>query len=240
MGETLCSVGAARSRQTSSATQVRATADGADARRALDPDRELIDAVHRGDVAGAAVHLRQRHGVAVYRYCREALRDAALADDVHQQVFLELLRDLPRFAGRSRLRVWLFRIARNRVLDAARKRRRTQHRLGALAHVELSDPGPSPIDAIDDARLHEALAASLDEIDEPVRTALLLRYQQGFTFEDMAVICQESAGTLSARVRRALPRLRAQIEARLRAPRVPSRHPAARAGWRLFARAPAR
>jgi RNA polymerase sigma-70 factor, ECF subfamily len=202
----------------------------------------VIDAVHRGDVVAAASRLRQRHGVAVYRYCREALRDAALADDVHQQVFLHVLRDLPRFAGRSMVRVWLFRIARNRVLDAAKRRGRTERRLVALEHVELHDLTPSPIDAIDDARLREALVASIGELDEPVRTALLLRYQQGFTFEQMAVICGERAGTLNARVTRALPRLRAKIEARLHAPRRQSLRARAeqgagqRARWTLFAR----
>jgi DNA-directed RNA polymerase specialized sigma24 family protein len=46
-----------------------------------------------------------------------------------------------------------------------------------------------------------------------MRTAVLLRYQQGFTFAEMARICGEKPGTLQARVARALPLLRAWIEA---------------------------
>jgi RNA polymerase sigma-70 factor (ECF subfamily) len=156
----------------------------------------------------------QRHGTAVYRYCREELRDATIADDVHQQVFLAAFRDLRRFSGRSSVRTWLFAIARHRVLDAAKARRR------ALAHVEANnpasapDPRPPASEAIDDARLREALLACLAQLREDVRTALLMRFQQGFTFEEMAVVCGERAGTLQAKVTRAFPVLRACIENR--------------------------
>jgi RNA polymerase sigma-70 factor (ECF subfamily) len=94
--------------------------------RVNDPDRDVRGLVGAGDVRGALHHLMRRHGAAVYRYCREALRDGALADDVHQQVFIEAFRDLPRFEGRSTVRAWLLAIARNRVLDAVRARSRAQ------------------------------------------------------------------------------------------------------------------
>src|SRR5262249_44019794 len=89
-----------------------------------DPDGDVLDLVARGDVSAALRRLIQRYGDAVHRYCREALRDAALADDVHQQVFIEVFRDLPRFAGRAPVRIWLFAIARHRALDAIKARAR--------------------------------------------------------------------------------------------------------------------
>ncbi|HEX7838625.1 MAG TPA: sigma-70 family RNA polymerase sigma factor [Kofleriaceae bacterium] len=179
----------------------------------------MLELASKGDITGALHRLMQRHGAAVYRYSREALRDDALADDVHQQVFTEAFRDLPRFAGRSSVRVWLFAIARHRVLDAVKQRRRTRDRFADLEAVDPPDLGRSAVDMVDDARLYEALAASIAELDEPSRTAVLLRYQQGFTFDDMADICGEKAGTLHARVARALPRLRRAIQARLLGPR---------------------
>ena len=158
----------------------------------------------------------QRHGTAVYRYCREALRDAALADDVQQQVFIAAFRDLPRFHRRSTLRTWLFAIARNRVLDAAKSRRRAQSHIDGDGEdaTSVPDPGPSPGESLDDARLRDALLACLDLLKPKVLSALLLRFQQGFTFEDMAAICREKPGTLQAQVTRALPALRTCIESR--------------------------
>lgn len=179
-----------------------------------DRDADVIGLVDAGDLTAALRVLMQRYGAAVYRYCREALRDPALADDVHQHVFIQAHRDLPRFAQRSSIRTWLFAIARHRVLDAAKSRRR------ALAHVDhdertdVVDPRPNAGERIDDARLRQALTECLEELGEHVRTALLLRYQQGFSFEEMADVCREKAGTLEARVRRALPSLRACIENR--------------------------
>lgn len=179
-----------------------------------DRDADVIGLIEAGDLTAALRVLMQRYGAAVYRYCREALRDPVLADDVHQHVFIQAHRDLSRFAHRSAIRTWLFAIARHRVLDAAKSRRR------ALAHVEhderadVVDPRPLAGERIDDARLRHALTDCLEEVGEHVRTALLLRYQQGFSFEEMADVCREKAGTLEARVRRALPTLRECIESR--------------------------
>jgi RNA polymerase sigma-70 factor (ECF subfamily) len=156
----------------------------------------------------------QRYGAAVYRYCREALHDTTLADDVQQQVFIEVFRDLRTFNGQSSVRTWLFAIARHRVLDAAKARRRAQAHIDADDPAAVLDSRPSPGEMIDDARLHEALLACLQELREEVRTVLLLRFQQGFTFEELAVVCGERPGTLQAKVTRALPVLRACIENR--------------------------
>jgi RNA polymerase sigma-70 factor (ECF subfamily) len=179
-----------------------------------DPDSDVLGLVAIGDMTGALRRLMQRHGTHVYRYCREALRDGTLADDVHQQVFIEAFRDLTKFHGRSSVKTWLFAIARHRVLDAAKARQR------AHAHVQgddasaVPDPRPAPGDSIDDGRLRAALLACLEQLREAIRTPLLLRFQQGFTFEDMAEICREKPGTLQAKVTRALPVLRTCIEQR--------------------------
>jgi RNA polymerase sigma-70 factor (ECF subfamily) len=183
-------------------------------RREADPDREVLALVERGEVRPALRVVMARHGTAVYRYCRGALRDAALAEDVQQQVFIEAHRDLPRFSGRSTVRTWLFAIARHRVLDAAKARARAHARVELDNFADAPDPQAAPGELLDDQRLRELLAACIDELDESVRTALLLRYQQGFTFEQMAEICGEKAGTLQVRVARALPILRARLRLR--------------------------
>ncbi|HEU4732775.1 MAG TPA: sigma-70 family RNA polymerase sigma factor [Kofleriaceae bacterium] len=158
--------------------------------------------------------LMQRYGKAVYRYCREALSDGALADDVLQVVFIEAFRDLGRFRGRSSIRTWLFAIARHRVLDAAKSRRRAQSHIEPADLVHVVDVRPSPGESLDERRLVDALRLCLGELRAPVRAALLLRFQQGFTFEEMALVCRERPGTLQAQVSRALPVLRACIENR--------------------------
>jgi RNA polymerase sigma-70 factor, ECF subfamily len=181
---------------------------------AEDPDGDIVRLIKAGELDAALRSLMRRHGTAVYRYCRGALRDPMLVDDVHQQIFIEAHRDLARFAGRSTLRIWLFTIARHRVIDAARWRRRALAHIDDRSPTDVPDPSPTPGEQIDDAHLQQALVACLGELGEDLRAAVLLRYQQGLTFEDMARICDEKPGTLQARVGRALVKLREDIEAR--------------------------
>jgi RNA polymerase sigma factor (sigma-70 family) len=186
----------------------------ASANHTADPDSDVLDLVAKGDMKSALRRLMQRYGSAVYRYCRQELHDGTLADDVHQQVFLHAHRDLTRFRRRSTVKTWLFAIARNRVLDAVKSRRRAQAHIDAGDATAVEDSRPSAGERIDERRLHEALALCFERQPDHVRTALLLRYQQGFTYDDMAEVCGEKAGTLQAQVSRALPVLRECIERR--------------------------
>jgi RNA polymerase sigma-70 factor, ECF subfamily len=212
---TLCSDGEWYLSQSSrDAIRQHVSGDVPDRRIEPDPDSEVLGLVANHDMTGAIRCLMQRHGTSVYRYCREALRDEALAEDVQQQVFIAAFRDLSSFSGRSSIRTWLFAIARHRVLDAVKSRRRARSHIEHDDSVEVADSAPSPGESLDDARLQQALIGCLDKLAPHVVAALLLRFQQGFTFEDMARMCREKPGTLQAQVKRALPRLRTCIESR--------------------------
>lgn len=179
-------------------------------------DADVMRLIQKGDLAGALRALMRQHGNAVYKYCRSALADSVLAEDVHQQVFIQAYRDLHRFLPHSSIRSWLFAIARHRVLDAVKCRRRDQDRTSSdeLTHVPATQPLPSS--TLDDLQLWRALEASLAQLSESVRSAVVLRYQ-GLTFEEIATIMGGRADTMRARVARALPFLRAAIEERLAA-----------------------
>jgi RNA polymerase sigma factor (sigma-70 family) len=187
------------------------------ARRAA-PEADAPDA----DVAPRAIDRRREltalmrdHGDAVYRFVRQLVRDDALADDVHQQVFIEAYRDLDRFEGRAAARTWLFAIARHRCLDALKaERRRAGRRAEEDEAAGATDAAPPPSERLDRARLAVALEECLGELAPAVRTAVLLRYQEGFSYEDMARICRDKPGTLGQRVARALPVLRRCVERR--------------------------
>lgn len=195
--------------------QTRARAGKREAARGGDPDRDVIELIARGRDVKALRLVMARHGRSLYRYCREQLRDAALAEDVLQQVLLSAHRGLAQFKGESTLRTWLFGIARHRVLDAARPLGRLRACVDETEAAELPDPRPWPDELLDEQRVREAVREALDELDERTRTAVLLRYQQGFTFEAMAEICGEKACTLQARVARAMPRLQALVADKL-------------------------
>ena len=178
-----------------------------------DRDADIRDLISQEEHERALRLLMQRHGDAVYRFVRSSLRNPSDADDVHQRVFIEAHRDFGRYAGRSSLRAWLFGIAHHRVCDANRSGSRARKHVGDGDGIDVADPRPSAGQRIDDARLEAALAGCLAKLGEHVRSAVVLRYQQGLSFEELGEILGEKPGTVQARVARALPVLRECIRA---------------------------
>ncbi len=181
--------------------------------RARDPDGEALQAIGRGDRRGALVILMKAHGDALHRYCHRVLRSRELADDVHQLVFVQAFEDLLTFSGGSSLRTWLYAIANHRCLDALKVRRRWFARFALREELpERADPRPSAEEAADARSLSAALEGCLDKLQPEVRIAVLLRYQEGFTYQEMSRACGEKPATLQARVARAMPLLRQCLE----------------------------
>jgi RNA polymerase sigma-70 factor, ECF subfamily len=180
-----------------------------------DPDCDVWNLVCKGDNKAVLRLLMQRYGDDVYQVCRRILKDATLAEDVRQQVFLSAYQDLPRFERRSRFRTWLLGIAYHRALDALKSRRRRELReVGLAEYADVHDPSPSALESIDDMRLRTVLNGILGNLREPARVAVVLRFHQEHTFEEMAAICDEDAAVLRNRVSRALRQLRSEVTAR--------------------------
>ena len=190
------------------------TREGTRRTRKGDPDDEILVLLGRGDPEAALRLLMERYGADVYRLCCRMLRDKSLADDVRQRVFIEAYRDLPRFEGRSSMRTWLFAIAHHRAYDAAKMRRRILDAESAQP-TDTPDPRPSPAESLDEMRLRQVLADSLEDLSEHVRVTVLLRFQHGLTYEEIASMSGESVSAAHARVFRGLQRLRHSIEGRI-------------------------
>src|SRR5262245_45795874 len=167
---------------------------------------EVREALLGGDRARAFTLLMERFGDDVYRYCRYMLGAQDLADDVHQRVFIEAHRDLDRLRTHNHPRAWLLRIAHHRCLDELKWHRRWRRRFVMVPQVP-------DVPAARDPLARRAPGQSLAPLTPRERTAVLLRHQEGLTYEEMAGICGEKPATLQARVARAMTRLRAWMEA---------------------------
>ena len=177
-------------------------------------DIELL-AQHRGggserDAAFAAIvrrHVGWIHGVA-----RRRLRDASVADDVTQAVFILLHRKSPRFASDRSLVAWLHRAAWYATEVAARNERRRRHHETEAAMVRQQQ-----FVATDDPQWRE-LAPMLDELIERLsqsdREAVLLRFYRQMTFAEVAAAIGSSEEAARKRVERALEKLRRMAEGR--------------------------
>jgi RNA polymerase sigma factor (sigma-70 family) len=158
--------------------------------------------------------LMRSHGDAVYAYCSRVLRDPTLAADVLQQVFEQAYRDLATLREGRQARAWLFGIAYHRCLDALKSRRRTAKRVvdepADLEEKASQEPPPSA--RFEAHELSLALDDCVRQLAETARSAVLLRFHEGMSYEHMSTICSEKPATLQARVTRALPLLRRCLE----------------------------
>jgi len=180
---------------------------------------DILSAMERGDHTAALRLLMQEYGTAVHRYCRQLVDDADLADEAHQMTFVQAYEGMGRFARRSSLRTWLFGIAHHRCLDLLKISRRRQKRFQLMD--ELPDR-PAAAETVEDhltARFRiSALGQCLRQLAPHIRAAVLQRFQQGLTYEEMSRLEGERPATLQARVVRALPVLRRCLERKGAAP----------------------
>jgi RNA polymerase sigma-70 factor (ECF subfamily) len=182
----------------------------------LDPhDADILAVARGGDARQAAAMLAARYGKAVFRYALRLTRSRHLAEDVHQQVFLEAHRDLGSFAARSSLRVWLFGIVRHRCVDALISTRRWNQRFITEPALDTEDDACAADHELDRFRIQHILATCVMRLPPASREAVLLRYQRGLTYEQAAAIAGVGAATLQQRVTRAIPRLRKYVTAAL-------------------------
>jgi RNA polymerase sigma-70 factor (ECF subfamily) len=172
----------------------------------------ILAALERRDRDAALRLLMQEYGTAVYRYCRRVLGDGDLVDEAHQMTFVQAYEGLARFAGRSSLRTWLFGIAHHRCLDLLKISRRREKRFLTGELPERPAEGETAEERLTARSRLQALAGCLRELAPHIRTAVLLRFQQGVSYEEMARLEGERPATLQARVARALPVLRRCLE----------------------------
>ena len=165
-------------------------------------------ALIENDNETAVTVLMQTYGNDIYRFCRSMLNNSADAQDVLQTVFIQAFNGFSKFRGNSNFRTWLYSIARNRCLDHIKKNRRLNQR------VRFVDELPEQVVQEDayDPFMSKIIRQCLAKLSAKVRTAILLRFQSGHSYEEAAIVVQEKAGTLQARVARALPTLRRCIE----------------------------
>jgi RNA polymerase sigma factor (sigma-70 family) len=183
-----------------------------------DPDAEakVLAALESGDRRRALTLLMDAYGAVVYRFCRAAAGDAATADDTTQTVFLKAFQALPRFGRRSTLLTWLLGIAHHTVLDAVRAKQRWWRRIVSTVPQEIIAPEPDAAQVLAFQARSTFMLDCLQALPAQVRVAVILRCHEGLSYEDMARMVRERAGTLQARVSRALSVLRVCVEGKER------------------------
>jgi RNA polymerase sigma-70 factor (ECF subfamily) len=153
----------------------------------------------------ALVALVDRYTPRLRYFLARLAGDAGAVDDLVQEVWLAALRGLPRLVAAAAFRTWLYRIARDQALGLLRRRRRLPQAL-ENDHL-LEDDAPDNFSAEDAAAIHRAL----DSLPAEQREAIVLRFIEDMTYDEIAAVTGAPVGTVRSRLHYAKRALRSQI-----------------------------
>lgn len=180
---------------------------------APDSDAGLLQRHLAGERAAFA-QLVERYRRELFDFLSRLMGDAAAADDVFQETFLQIHMSAAAFDPARPLKPWLFTIAANKARDAMRHRSRRQA-VSLDAAVSASDPGatyadimPSDIPAPEAGPVNLETRRSVERIvermPENLRAVLLLSYFHGMPYQDIAEILGLPVGTVKSRLHAAV------------------------------------
>ena len=186
-----------------------------------DSDESLMLRYRDGDVRAFEL-LVTRHRKALFNFILRFVRDTAQAEDVTQETFLRLVKGADAYERQAKFTTWLYTIARNLCVDAAR---RGKHRKAASLDAPIGDEDGSAslLDLVADGgaavdrqaqsrelavRLRQAIEALPDE----QREIFLLREVADLQFNEIANVIGCPENTVKSRMRYALEKLREALE----------------------------
>jgi len=153
----------------------------------------------------AFAELVQEHQKMVFSIAYHFLHDAALAEDLAQEVFLELYQGLARIQSPLHLTFWLRRVTANRCIDQGRSKLRRRE----LALEETPEPMTATVPA--DPLLSERLQKSLATLPERQRMVVILRYQEGLGPAEIGELLRMPVNTVKSTLHRSLADLRKSL-----------------------------
>jgi RNA polymerase sigma-70 factor, ECF subfamily len=171
-------------------------------------DADLLGKVQRGDeLAMAAIY--DRYSRIVYSVALRVLRDPASAEDVLQEVFMQMWRSPAKFiAARGSLGGWLAVVTRNRSIDRLRRKRPTEQ----VEEMNLAMPGNLADESERNLMMEKARIVIL-QLPPEQRKTLEMAFFDGLTHSEIAEMTGDPLGTVKTRIRSAILTLRKAFQA---------------------------
>ncbi|TPN89906.1 sigma-70 family RNA polymerase sigma factor [Mesorhizobium sp. CU2] len=164
---------------------------------ATETDRALVDRVAKGDRAAVRL-LFMRHHARVYRFVARQTGSEMMADDIANEVFLELWKQAPGFEGRSEVSTWLLGIARFKALSSLRKKK--EDWIDDDAAAEIADGADTPEVVTMKEDKAAALRRMINALPEEHRTVIDLAYYHGQSVTEIGEVLDIPVATVKTRM----------------------------------------
>lgn len=160
-----------------------------------------------GDQAAFAELVRE-HQAMVYSLARYFLRDSAAAEDLAQEVFINLYQNLASLESAAHLKFYLRKVTGHRCIDYARR----QKAKSARGYVSL-DEAPEPVSLFEmpDSMMRSTIRRFVSTLPEKPRLVVTLRYQEDLDPTEIAEILEMPINTVKSHLRRSLAILREKV-----------------------------
>jgi RNA polymerase sigma-70 factor (ECF subfamily) len=160
-------------------------------------DEALLESISEG--GRTAMHtLYSRHHVRVYRFILRMVRDAATAEDLTSQVFLDVWRTASQFQGRSQVSTWLLSIARFKALTSLRQRKHED--IDQEEMLEIADEAETPEACLDRSTTSAILRACVAKLSPAHREIINLVYYHEKSVEEAGQIIGIPQSTVKTRM----------------------------------------
>jgi len=172
-------------------------------------DEQLIARYLKGDEESLEF-LIKKYLQPIYSFVARYVGGQGDAKDITQEIFLKVWKNLKKFDSQRSFKTWIFSIAKNASIDFLRKKKALpfsawKNEKGDNALTEtLADPSPLPDELVARADAGEKLRLTMELLVPNYRTVLYLRYNDHFTFREIAETLEEPLHTIKSRHRRAL------------------------------------
>ena len=179
----------------------------------MQTDEQLIAEYLKGNEQ-ALRSLIERYLRPIYNFVYRYTGEFSHAEEITQDVFVSVWRNIDRFDPDRKFKTWLFAIAKNTALNWLKKKKpvnfsKFENESGGNVLLEsTADPSPLPDELFELSNLSDKLSEAMDRLSPDYRVVLLLHYNDHMTFQEIAESLSESINTVKSRHRRALIQLR--------------------------------
>ena len=188
-------------------------------------DEQMLVKSASGGNAAAFEELMRKHEGRMYAVALRMCGNREDAQDCLQEAMLRVYRAIQGFKGQSSFATWVHRITMNTCLDELRRRK-----VRAASSLDsMLDSGWAPTDEDDTPERHSIAAEqrrtmekAIASLPEDMRSAIVLRDVQGFSYDEIATILNANVGTIKSRISRGREKLR---EILMRQPELFGRYP---------------